>query len=620
MSTKTLRKRIALVAVSAMGFGLLTSVSAKAAGEVAASTLFVAAGASNTGAAGTASLVTANMTSVGWISKTSTAGTTSGTGYTLASGDAGTAVVYSGAKIAWTAGSAATASSHLGVVVTGGTLSDITNVDAGADAPSLALSGSATTAVHYADTDANTEFFGGVFNVTGAPGTTATISVYGGTGITGLTSATNGALIGTWTFTVASASASGVYSAADSSIYVQAAIAKGGTSSTTTAYDAGTSADNGQVAVIWVKTIDAFTAAVTGTLTASSTAGNVVITTGTVAAGDSYSGTSTYDSEGSWDGEGYIVITQPTANTAGSATVTITLDGAVIATKTVKWNGVAASISLDAANSAGIFKNGYTAWTSGDAQSGNIVYVIKDAAGNVVTASDVATKLSISSQTGSMVGASLSQTDTTGAIADANIDYEPQTIAAGYGLATMLIPTSALNGAGTYKLKYVTSLGTAIYSPVINATVSGAAATFTAKWDKDSYNPGDIASLTIAAKDANGNPVADIEALGTGALVTTNTDGLSSVTSSCDAANIAATVYLGGQKVCKFAVKNTPGSYSYTVTVPTSSAQSATTGTVKVVSATTTVTNAEVLAAIVKLIASINKQIAALQKALTKKK
>jgi hypothetical protein len=178
----------------------------------------------------------------------------------------------------------------------------------------------------------------------------------------------------------------------------------------------------------------------------------------------------------------------------------------------------------------------------------------------------------------------------------------------------MLIPASSLSGAGTYMLKYVNAVGATIKSAAINATVSAGAASFTASWDKASYATGDIATLTITAKDANGQLVADGVVLGAGSLVTTNSDGLASVTSSCDGAAAETTTYSGGSKVCKFAVKNEAGSYAFTAKVATSVDQAAVTGTVKVTDASGAVSNADVLKSIVALIASINKQIQALQK------
>jgi len=552
--------------------------------------------------------------SIGFVTKTSTNGIAHNGGLTLVGGLAGTATVLAGAKIPFSSLSSTTSTDAVSYVVTGGTIDTFA-----CSVGTTSLNGTKTSAVCKQASTTATQG-SGVFNISAAVGTTATISAYRGTGIAGTTTATNGDLLGTWSFTVAAASASGTYSAGDSSIYVQPGVAVGATSSTTQAYDTATNLNNGQLGVIWVQTKDAYTAAVTGQLNASTSAGNVVITNSTVAAADSYSGTSTFDNEASWDGDGYITVRQPTANTASTSVVTITLDGAVIATKTIKWNGIASSVSLVAASSSSIFKNGYASWTSGtDTTILNVVYSVKDAAGNAIDVADAATALSISDQTGSMVGASLSQTDVTGTAAAANIDAILQTTSLGYGVATMLIPASSLSGAGTYKLKYVNAAGTTLKSDAINATVSAGAASFVASWDKASYATGDIATLTITAKDSKGQLVADGVVLGTGALVTTNTDGLASVTSACDSANIATTTYSGGSKVCKFAVKNTAGSYAFTAKVATSADQAATTGTVKITDASGAVSNADVLKSIVALIASINKQIQALQKLILKR-
>jgi len=400
-------------------------------------------------------------------------------------------------------------------------------------------------------------------------------------------------------------------------------MAKGGTASGSNAYDNSTRANNGEVNVVYVLIRDAYLAPITsGTLTASVSAGTVNIVD-TAAAADSYAATASFDSIsllGS-DGAGYVVVNQPVANTAGSATLTLTLDGAVIGTKVLNWNGDIASITVDTANSAKTFNNPTTMALAGGASTAspagalkNIIYVAKDAAGNTLTLTAHAT---IGDQTGSMVGASLSTADA-GSSATAD-DSALQTQADGFGVATMLIPSSALRGAGTYQVRLTNAVGATIKSAVQNVTVSGGAASFAASWDKATYASGDIATLTITAKDSTGNLVGTGVALGTGALVVTNTDGLSSVTASCDSANIAATTYTDGVKTCKFAVKNTAGAYSYSAVVATSAGQLAATGTVKVTDSSGAVSNAQVLQSIVALIASINKQIQALQKLILKR-
>jgi len=633
MSIKTLRKRIALVAVSALGVGLLSVAPASAATSlttnVSASRLFISTTASTTGSASWANNGAASTDgkSIGYISETSATPTTAANGgVLLATGAAATAVVYAGAQIAFAASNiAATNNSGVSVVVTGGTLSGIAGTGGTAS-----INGSATTAVVDAATASGDEDYSiyGVLTVSAPAGSTATLTAYAGADITGTTTATNGALLGTWTFTVASASLSQAYSAADSTITVQAPIAKGATPSTSVGYDNTALIPNGQVGYIYMDLEDAYgaqiVAASTVSLTATSSA-STIIGHATAASANSYAATAQLTSiAGANAGVYYIVVNQPVANTAGSTTVTIQLNGATIATKTLRWSGIAASLVVDTANSANIFSQGYSPTYDGggavavSTRNLNIIYVVKDAAGNAIDVADAATKLSVSDATGSMAGAALAQADSTGTAAAGTVDFVAQTSSEGYGLATMSNISSILDGAGTYRLAYVNAAGTVIKSPVINATVSAGANTFEAAWDKAQYNPGDIATLTITAKDAKGNLVADGVALGTTALITVNTDGLTHATASCDGTAIQATtvVYSGGKKICKFAVKNTPGAYSYTVSIPTASSQAATVGTAKIVSATTSVTNAEVLAAIVKLIASINKQIKALQKSL----
>jgi hypothetical protein len=634
MSTKTIYKRIALVAVAALGAGVLSVAPANASAVTyAANNAVAAAGefristtASTTGAAIADNATVADlskasvMTSLGFVTKTSTSGT-AGTGMiSLGNGTetTATAVVLAGARISFAIGGTATAGVGKSVVVSGGTLSGL--VAAGGS--SLAyqaptLNGSATVGFHDASS-AHANTLAGVFNITAAAGSTATISVYEGASVDGTSSATNGDLVGIFTFTVASASAAGTLSLADSTVAQQAAIAKGVAASTTLTYDITSRIANGNVGLIYVSLADAYGSAVTtGTFTATTTAGTVnAVVAGSAATSDAYGATTAFDSVSNSSGAFYVYVNQPVANTAGSATVTLTLNGTVVGTKTLNWNGDIATIAIDAANTAKTFNNPTT--FSGNAGSPaaavkNIVYVAKDAAGNTLT---LTTHPTIGDLTGSMLGASLSTVD---AGADPLTDDSSlQTSSVGFGVATMLVPSSTLRGAGTYQLRITNAVGTVIKSAVQNVTVSGGASTFTASWDKAVYNPGDIATLTITAKDSTGNNVGTGVALGSGSLIVTNTDGLSSVTASCDSANIATTTYTDGAKACRFAVKNTAGSYSWTAVVATATGQAAAVGTAAV-SAGTATSNADVLKAIVSLIASINKQIAALQRALLRR-
>jgi hypothetical protein len=417
-----------------------------------------------------------------------------------------------------------------------------------------------------------------------------------------------------WTFTVASASASGVYSPTYSSIFTQTAITKGTTAGGAAGtyvgtYDVSSRIDNGKAGVIVYQLADAYGSVVnTGTLAVTATGGATVniVDAGADAVSGVYAATTSFKSQAlssNWY-NGYILVNQPAAGVAGSTTVTITHDGAVLATKTLNWNGDIASITYDADNSNNIFADGAT--EEDDYGWSGILYVAKDAAGNALNLTTLPT---LSSGTGALVAASLgtTQNTTSGVL---------QTAAAGYGTATMIVPTSALNGAGTYKLKLTNSAGVAIYSAAISATVSnGGLNSFAATWDKTSYAPGEIAVLTVTGKDVYGNAIADGTAAAGLSLTVAGsaTAGFTAVGSACT----AATAFYGGKFTCKYAA-NTEGAWSYSVDVTTATAQSASVGALKITSGGG-VSNADVLKAIVSLIASINKQIAALQKALLKK-
>jgi hypothetical protein len=608
-----MKQRIALVAVSALTAGLFSVVSAptaNAVGDATFGSLWLATTNSTTGAvvATTGGGDTAADKNIGFVAVTSANVALSGTspnqvvqgiGTGVRFGGTGTANVLPGAVLRFNtaATTATTATFNVALSASGGTWSTATSAGG-----AMAYNGT-NTAVDKAANAA--EEFAATLTVN--PGaTTVTVSAYEGTGVTAATP-TNGSLMGRWVLTVVSASVAGVVSTADSSVYIGANAAKGSACSAgaTPTFDNFARNDNGRVACIRVALNDAYGTAIgsTGSLQASATNGSLVEVGG--AAADAYTASLSFDSDtyntaGSW-----ISVLQPVSNAAGSTTVTITYQGVVLGTKTINWNGIAASIELDTANSVSIFSaSGSSNSTVPAGSKLGIVYRIKDAAGNNIAN---ATTPTIADATGSMISATLDAT----ASETENIE---QTVSNGKGSSTMYIGSSSVTGAGTYKLSITNSAGTVIKSPVYNATVVGSVATFVASWDKASYTPGEIATLTIKGLDSAGRTAADGTLLGTGTVISVNTDGFGHLTSSCETTPATNAGFLGGQKTCKFAVKNTPGSYSYSVKVATSTSQAETTGTLAVVASTATVSNADVLKSIVSLIASINKQIQALQK------
>jgi hypothetical protein len=148
----------------------------------------------------------------------------------------------------------------------------------------------------------------------------------------------------------------------------------------------------------------------------------------------------------------------------------------------------------------------------------------------------------------------------------------------------------------------------------------------TASWDKASYAPGSIATLTLSYKDEYGNPGNAYDNIGANdsTPVTMTVAGGPSVAAITPIAAADTPSYLTGAKTYQYVVGTIEGDF-VAVIVPTEVLENNPLGQANislpysVKSTSTAVSNADVLKAIVSLIASINKQIAALQKALLKK-
>jgi len=623
MSTKTIRKRIAIIAISALsatGVSLIAAPQANAATTIAAAqsnTLYLATTKSASGTASFVGFGTAEgagdfgtSTQVGLITSTSaTLATTDTALLSVQNGNIGTALVFPSASIPFLAKGSTTSGDGMSVLVTGGTLSSV-----GATATTTVtlagtnFNGNATAV--FSD-EAGTDGIGGVFNITAAVGSTATISVYSGDLVEGLTTLTAGSLVAQVIFTVTAASVAGTYSADYSSQKQQACLASTATAGTES-YDITSRCGNGRAAVVYTVSKDGYDAAMT-TATVQATATNGALVYGVSAAaptGAAVNGATSSSSAAitaSNAGKVWFLIKQPTANTAGSSVVTITVNGSVVATKAVSWAGDFVTLTIDEANSTPSFSTNQGDNTTNIGAAG-VVYIAKDAAGNVVPLSVQPT---VSDATGALVDSTLSATtvDTYAAL---------QTSSRGYGYSMLIVPNNALSGASTYQLKLTNAQGAIIKSQYAKATVSrGATYTFKASWDKASYNPGDIAKLTLTALDAYGNGMAKGTVF-TGLTVITNTTEMPSVGTTC--VDTRAVNLAGGQRVCTYSIGNTAGSYAFSVGLTSGSSQSPVTGTVAIAPATAVTSNADVLKSIVALIASINKQIQALQKLILKRR
>jgi hypothetical protein len=631
MSTKTIKQRIALVAVSALTAGMFTVVSAPVANATIAaggshfqaSSLVIGTNASTTGTPNVPTAVQLGsllnpvaLSSVGWVADTNaTSGGVTGAdpsgssvssiGTSVLGGISRTGVIQAGGKISFVATSVASAgatSAGVSVVVTGGTIGSLITTSA-----AISLNGSATAASVFATQIVGVNSLGGTFSVSAAAGSVVTIAAYTGTGITSVDTRSSGSLIAIWSLTVAAANTSGTVNLGESTVTQQSCItyASGNASSASNAYDTTSRCGNGRLGVVFVSLKDAYASPVTtGQLAATATNGSLVnvVAGSSTASGDNYAATTAFDTTAA-SSNNYVVVTQPVANVAGSTTVTITYAGTVVGTKTINFAGDVATITI-MPTSATVIANGVSSLSSGTSYALNVVYQIRDAAGNAISSTPTMT-----GATGAMLGASLStSTDTT-----ISIPSSSATANTGYATINHAGGTATANfGAGSYQIQVLNGAGVAVKSNVYSVTVASQTThTFTASFDKASYSAGDFAILTISAKDINGNPMPTGKTLP--GLVISVSSGLTVAGSECS----SASTFTAGSKTCTFAVGNTAGSYSWSVALTTATAQSPVTGVVK--QTDTAVSNADVLKSIVALIASINKQIAALQKLILKR-
>jgi len=570
MSTKTLRKRVALIAVSAVGFGLLSSVAANAASEITATT-------------NTTNISRGVVTA---LTVTSHAGTAT--------------ITSSGAlSIDVAAGSAAT-----NVTVSGGTFGTfISGVATISGDLTKATSSSATAIV-------------GLYAIPNAGVSQMVIKSYNG--------ATTTSAIDVINVKVVSSGTVGVLDLGESKAN---AVANGTTIDSLADTDI-TGVDvlgasvirNGQVGQIAYNLRDANDAALSssGTVTATAPSGLVVSLDGSFYASSvAIANTNSY---------GSVYFKQATTNAPGSGAVTLAYNGTQVWSKTVTVVGDIAKIRLTAGDTIGktnlagaITTAGTATDASGAVQTknaGSFTFAALDSAGNVIGGKTIS--IDTGRYNASVSGVTLDNSGATTAYsATAELSGAGGT---GETLGTWTCTTTA--GSANIRLKVTNAALATVYSNELAAGCAGGPDSYTAKLDKTSYVPGDIAVLTITAKTSAGTTPYTASTLGTtgSAEVSIVGSNLTPVVAPTNVDTFGNT----GSKTYKFIVGSTEGSYNMVVDLPKYDVAAGGSGVAQTVaysikSSSTAVSNADVLAAIVKLIASINKQIAALQKAIMKK-
>jgi hypothetical protein len=607
MSNKTIYKRIALVAVTALGAGVLSVAPANAADNKAvtavvnantiASVLNIATVASITGTAAVTDVAQVSDTSVGNTSVGLLANSTTQLTTSLTS----TATMRSDGEITfYTLGVADQATTF---IVDNGTISQYAATTGGFE--NLSSDRSTLVSVKVV---VGTGIAIAVKPKTGA--TSMTVSMYSGGALSTATAAkvaaiqsgatSKGTLVQRYLVTVATTSVSGAYSAADS--YIAGASAAAGdttaTSDATNSLSISSQAD--ARAYININLNDAYGVALGGK--------GALIISGTNGAGIGYSDSGAATSAASsfnltqvssTSSSGAITVLKPTAraNKSFSTTVSISWNGVVVGTKSVVFKGEVATVTASSPKIGAL--------NASNAEAFRVAYA--DDAGNAIYPTITDTSVVSATTTDAVTGASVATIGDSTSLAKGTL-----VCAAGTGGSLVLG-----GGKANLQLQHVNPLsGTVVKSNVWEATCQGDAYTYTAGWDKATYTPGSVATLTITFKDRDGDAANAYDLVGNGTLITV-AGGPSATAVTIPAATDKPSDG-AGIKTYQFVVGATEGDFAAVITVADvngiNSSQKAQTASYSVKASSSTVTNAEVLKSIVALIASINKQIQALQK------
>ena len=303
-----------------------------------------------------------------------------------------------------------------------------------------------------------------------------------------------------------------------------------------------------------------------------------------------------------------VAVSAKTAGVPANCTVSLSWNGITVGSKSFKQLGVLASLTVSGQTVGVKGGNGYYRVAAKDALGNALpsVTIENDASetNNAAAATIVSDSASNAAVTASASNAS------TGAIRGST----PAIVSANLATAAGEYLCTSKGGAAKVTVRALSSGVTYVTSAPFDVYCGGASTdTWTISMDKASYTPGEIATLTVSSKDADGHVAQSLLALGTSEY---SFGGMTFVTAptSVDLFNSAA-----GAKTYKLSVGTTEGSFVGTFKITGTTDTAAKTVQYAVKSSTTTVSNADVLKSIVALIASINKQIQALQKLILKR-
>lgn len=648
MSKTTLRKRIAVIAVSALTVGMLSvaspaanathpsagglsgtnanafSLSTITLGTLPSQTALFVATQANSGSTAAAATHTAAPTgafSKGLLSKDTTSGTAQSAvvlqgGVLSLYGVVATAVTFSasGGSFSSLAGIATTAAFANNHVTNSFASYNSNNTKAWLNyVPAATLTGSGS----------NTST--GVAVLWTAPTTVGTYTVSMSSGyVLGTNSTTysapNGSngdsptAVANITVSVVAASAGGSYSAAYSSCRTQVNTAASYNSlvaSFAPGVDSTGTVKNGDQWSIDFDLNDAYAADLdSGNIVVSATGGALVKlgTAGTTPVAGTASTDVTFGSSTSRT----VRIDQPTAGAPLTTTVTITFNGTTVCTKTVSIGGKVAKIAVanvgtQALNTAA----GSAQWVYqaiGLYSAGLFTILATDSAGNIVDTSGLGTFSADSATLTTVVQAASFPTLATS---------RSSSSAARFSLGSF--QCGAVAGSANLKVKFTTSSsGEAVTSDAFAARCADVPSTYTVSLDKASYTQGQIATATVQFLDSKGNKANSVTAVGANSWILPYFSPVTMTGTLAQGASATAVTKADGTSELVFTVGTTTavvnGSYAGVVAYDSPALGVKQTPAYSLSTGGDSTTNADVLKSIVALIASINKQIQALQK------
>jgi hypothetical protein len=597
MSTKTIKQRVALVALSALGAGLLSvvpvsSASADANSAPNAATPTFAEDVLNIGTTANAlgaavATVDAALSSVGLVATSDIAGG-------RVAGTTQTAILLSTGTLA--VGTDTSSGDYAVITVEGGTITG----GVGGDAVN-----SGSTAVVETGGDKFSALIKPNSGVTSmiVRAYSASASAYSSSASVALAAPSTGTLFGQITVTIAATSASGVMSPAESKLYF--APTTSSTSLTTDSLTNTGSQSNGGLGCVNIQLNDAYGQDITspfGLLTVTATNNAVVkLDASTCSAGTTPG--STFLASAS-PANVVVSVVQPVGGVALSTTLTVSYNGAVVGTKAFTFRGKVAKVTVSSPKIGAL-----------DGTSDDLAKVkFEDAAGNVIYPTSSSTAYPLNSSTLAITASTATSVTSSAGIAATTV---PNSSTGETGKISWSCGSVA--GSSKISLNWVNTDGTVVTSNLFDAACAGPVYSYTASFDKASYAPGEVATLSVAFKDIKGNATNDYNAFVTGTAAAGDIDATISTGGALTAVTspLAADRTTNGVKKYTYTVGSTTGSFNAIVKF---AADDAVTVPYSVKASGTNVTNEDVLKSIVSLIASINKQIQALQKLILKRR